>query len=93
MIDLKLFEKWLMLRRYITTKENRKKIIDTYKRLFKEGKSIIDLEEAIEKLEYKNKKAAMSFDYELTVADISKYLLYEDYRRKENRKIENCESL
>ena len=57
MIDLKLFEKWLMLRRYITTKENRKKIIDTYKRLFKEGKSIIDIEEAIEKLEYKNKKA------------------------------------
>lgn len=91
MIDLKAFEKWLLIRRYITTKENRKKIINTYKRLLEENKSIIDLEEALEKIEYKNKNAAMQFDYELTIADISKYLMYGDYRKKENERIEKFE--
>jgi hypothetical protein len=88
MIDLVKFDKWLTLRRYITRKEDRKKIINTYKRLFKEGKSILELEEEIEKITYQNKAASMQFDYELTIADIGNYILNTFYRRKEDEKVE-----
>jgi hypothetical protein len=91
MIDLVKFDKWLQYRRYITRKEDRKKIISIYKRLLKEGKSILDFEAELEKIFYSNKNAKMQFDYELTISDISKYLIYENYRRKENEKVEKFE--
>jgi hypothetical protein len=88
MIDIVKFDKWLELRRYITTKSHRTKIISTYKKLIENKKSIIDLEDELDKLIYKNKYAITQFDYELTIADISKYLMYEDYRRKEDEEVE-----
>jgi hypothetical protein len=91
MIDLVKFDKWLQYRRYITRKEDRKKIISIYKRLLKENKNILDFENEVEKIIYKNTNAKMQFDYELTIADISKYLIYENYRRKENEKVEKFE--
>lgn len=93
MIDLVKFDKWLQFRRYITRKEDRKKIISIYKRLFKEKKNILDFEAELEKIFYSNKNATMSFDYEITIADISKYILNTFYRRKEDEKVENSKNL
>lgn len=88
MIDLVKFDKWLELGRYITTKANRTKIINTYKKMNEEKKSILEFESELNKLVYKNKYAMTQFDYELTIADISRYILYADYRKKEDERIE-----
>lgn len=79
-IDIELFDKWLNERRYIKKKSDRKRIISTYKRLIKNGKSINDFEEELDRLGW----------CDITINEISKYLLYYKYRNDENKKMSVC---
>lgn len=76
MVDLDLFDKWLYERRYIRRKGERKKIISLYKRLLKQEKNINDLTKEYDKLGYP----------EETINDITTYLTFWNYRKKENEK-------
>lgn len=78
-IDTNLFDKWLNERRYIKKKTDRKKIINIYKRLLKNGKNINDFEEELERLGW----------FDITINAISRYLLYSKYRKEENEKLTN----
>lgn len=76
MIDLKAFDKFLESL-YIKKKVDRNKIINLYKRLLKQKKSIIDFETDLEKLGWE----------EITIQNITNYVLIWNYRRKEDEKL------
>lgn len=76
MIDLKVFDKFLESL-YIKKKIDRNKIINLYKRLLKQKKSIIDFETGLEKLGWE----------EITIQNITNYVLIWNYRRKEDKKL------
>lgn len=76
MIDLKAFDKFLESL-YIKKKVDRNKIINLYKRLLKQKKSIIDFETGLEKLGWE----------EITIQNITNYVLIWNFRKKENRKL------
>lgn len=79
MIDLKAFDNFLESL-YIKKKVDRNKIINLYKKLFKQKKSIIDFETGLEKLGWE----------EITIQNITNYVLIWNYRRKEDEKL--CKS-
>lgn len=76
MIDLKVFDKFLESL-YIKKKVDRNKIINLYKKLLKQKKSIIDFETGLEKLGWE----------EITIQNITNYVLIWNYRRKEDEKL------
>lgn len=76
MIDLKAFDNFLESL-YIKKKVDRNKIINLYKRLLKQKKSIIDFETGLEKLSWE----------EITIQNITNYVLIWNYRRKEDEKL------
>lgn len=76
MIDLKAFDKFLESL-YIKKKVDRNKIINFYKRLLKQKKSIIDFETGLEKLSWE----------EITIQNITNYVLIWNYRRREDERI------
>lgn len=76
MIDLKAFDKFLESL-YIKKKVDRNKIINLYKRLLKQKKSIIDFETGLEKLSWE----------EITIQNITNYVLIWNYRRREDERI------
>lgn len=76
MVDLKAFDKFLESL-YIKKKIDRNKIINLYKRLLKQKKSIIDFETGLEKLGWE----------EITIQNITNYVLIWNYRRKEDEKL------
>lgn len=76
MIDLKAFDNFLESL-YIKKKVDRNKIINLYKRLLKQKKSIIDFETGLEKLGWE----------EITIQNITNYVLIWNYRKKENEKL------
>ena len=76
MIDLTKFDKFLESL-YIKKKIDRNKIINLYKRLLKQKKSIIDFETDLEKLGWE----------EITIQNITNYVLIWNFRKKENGKL------
>lgn len=76
MIDLKAFDKFLESL-YIKKKVDRNKIINFYKRLLKQKKSIIDFETGLEKLGWE----------EITIQNITNYVLIWNFRKKEDEKL------
>lgn len=76
MIDLKTFDNFLE-NLYIKKKVDRNKIINLYKRLLKQKKSIIDFEIGLEKLGWE----------EITIQNITSYVLIWNYRKKEDEKL------
>lgn len=76
MIDLKAFDNFLESL-YIKKKVDRNKIINLYKRLLKQKKSIIDFETGLEKLRWE----------EITIQNITNYVLIWNYRRREDERI------
>lgn len=76
MIDLKAFDNFLESL-YIKKKVDRNKIINLYKRLLKQKKSIIDFETGLEKLSWE----------EITIQNITNYVLIWNYRRREDERI------
>ena len=76
MIDLKVFDKFLESL-YINKKIDRNKIINLYKRLLKQKKSIIDFETGLEKLGWE----------EITIQNITNYVLIWNFRKKENERL------
>lgn len=76
MIDLKAFDNFLE-NLYVKKKVDRNKIINLYKRLLKQKKSIIDFETGLEKLGWE----------EITIQNITNYVLIWNYRRKEDEKL------
>lgn len=76
MIDLKAFDNFLESL-YIKKKVDRNKIINLYKKLLKQKKSIIDFETGLEKLGWE----------EITIQNITNYVLIWNYRRKEDEKL------
>ena len=76
MIDLKAFDNFLESL-YIKKKVDRNKIINLYKRLLKQKKSIIDFETSLEKLGWE----------EITIQNITNYVLIWNYRRREDERI------
>lgn len=76
MIDLKAFDNFLESL-YIKKKVDRNKIINLYKRLLKQKKSIIDFETGLEKLGWE----------EITIQNITNYVLIWNYRRREDERI------
>lgn len=62
---------------YIKRKMDRNKIINIYKKLFKQQKSITEFEERLEKLGWD----------EITIKNISRYILVWNYRKREDEKI------
>jgi hypothetical protein len=79
MIDLKAFDNFLE-NLYVKKKVDRNKIINLYKRLLKQKKSIIDFETGLEKLGWE----------EITIQNITNYVLIWNYRKKEDEKL--CKS-
>lgn len=79
MIDLKAFDNFLE-NLYVKKKVDRNKIINLYKRLLKQKKSIIDFETDLEKLGWE----------EITIQNITNYVLIWNYRKKEDEKL--CKS-
>lgn len=76
MIDLKVFDNFLESL-YIKKKVDRNKIINLYKKLLKQKKSIIDFETGLEKLGWE----------EITIQNITNYVLIWNYRRREDERI------
>lgn len=76
MIDLKTFDNFLESL-YIKKKVDRNKIINLYKRLLKQKKSIIDFETGLEKLGWE----------EITIQNITNYVLIWNFRKKEDEKL------
>lgn len=76
MIDLKAFDNFLESL-YIKKKVDRNKIINLYKKLFKQKKSIIDFETGLEKLGWE----------EITIQNITNYVLIWNFRKKEDEKL------
>lgn len=62
---------------YIKRKTDRNKIINIYRRLFKQQKSIAEFEEKLEELGWD----------EITIKNISRYILVWNYREEENKRI------
>ena len=79
MIDLKAFDNFLESL-YIKKKVDRNKIINLYKKLLKQKKSIIDFETGLEKLGWE----------EITIQNITNDVLIWNYRKKEDEKL--CKS-
>lgn len=77
-VDLELFDKWLDKYLYVRPKYRRKAIINCYKRLYKQDKSILDFENALERMGW----------CDITINNISKYVMNAEYRNKENKKYE-----
>lgn len=76
MIDLKAFDNFLE-NLYVKKKVDRNKIINLYKRLLKQKKSIIDFETGLEKLGWE----------EITIQNITNYVLIWNFRRREDERI------
>lgn len=76
MIDLKVFDNFLESL-YIKKKVDRNKIINLYKKLLKQKKSIIDFETGLEKLGWE----------EIKIQNITNYVLIWNYRRREDERI------
>lgn len=76
MIDLKAFDNFLESL-YIKKKVDRNKIINLYKKLLKQKKSIIDFETGLEKLGWE----------EITIQNITNYVLIWNCRRREDERI------
>lgn len=76
MIDLKAFDNFLESL-YIKKKVDRNKIINLYKRLLKQKKSIIDFETSLEELGWE----------EITIQNITSYVLIWNFRKKEDEKL------
>lgn len=76
MIDLKAFDNFLESL-YIKKKVDRNKIINLYKKLLKQKKSIIDFETGLEELGWE----------EITIQNITNYVLIWNYRKKEDEKL------
>ena len=76
MIDLKAFDKFLESL-YIKKKVDRNKIINLYKRLLKQKKSIIDFETGLEEIGWE----------EITIQNITNYVLIWNFRKKEDEKL------
>jgi hypothetical protein len=76
MIDLKAFDNFLESL-YIKKKVDRNKIINLYKRLLKQKKSIINFETGLEELGWE----------EITIQNITNYVLIWNYRKKEDEKL------
>ena len=62
---------------YIKRKMDRKKIINIYRKLLKQQKSITEFEERLEELGWD----------EITIKNISRYILVWNYRKREDEKI------
>ncbi len=62
---------------YIKRKMDRNKIINIYRKLFKQQKSITEFEERLEELGWD----------EITIKNISRYILVWNYRKREDEKI------
>lgn len=77
LIDLDLFDSWLEKERYIYSKFQRKRIIAAYKRMFNNYRNIFDLENELDK---------MGWD-EITYNDIMNYIVFPEYRLRENKKV------
>lgn len=77
-IDLCTFDLWLNNELYIKAKYKRNKIISLYKRFLNQNVSIKKLEYELDNLGYD----------EITYNNISRYILYPEYRYKENKKME-----
>lgn len=76
-IDLELFDKWLNEEIYIKLKRDRNKIINTYKKFVSQDKTINDYEAELENLGWS----------EITIDNISNYLMIWNKRIEENQKI------
>lgn len=76
MVDLKAFDNFLKSL-YIKKKVDRNKIINLYKKLLKQKKSIIDFETGLEKLGWE----------EITIQNITNYVLIWNFRKKEDEKL------
>ena len=76
MVDLKAFDNFLESL-YIKKKVDRNKIINLYKKLLKQKKSIIDFETGLEKLGWE----------EITIQNITNYVLIWNFRKKEDEKL------
>lgn len=76
MVDLKVFDNFLESL-YIKKKVDRNKIINLYKKLLKQKKSIIDFETGLEKLGWE----------EITIQNITNYVLIWNFRKKEDEKL------
>lgn len=74
--ELKLFDLFLDSL-YIKRKIDRNKIINIYRKLFKQRKTIIELEKELEELGWD----------EITVNNISRYITNWNFRKDENEKI------
>lgn len=75
-IDLKQFNEYLDSL-YIKRKMDRNKIINIYRKLFKQQKSITEFEERLEELGWD----------EITIKNISRFILVWNYRKREDEKI------
>lgn len=74
--ELKLFDLFLDSL-YIKKKIDRNKIINIYRKLFKQRKTIIEFEKELEELGWD----------EITIKNISRYITNWNYREEENKKI------
>ncbi len=74
--ELKLFDLFLDSL-YIKKKIDRNKIINIYRKLFKQRKTIIEFEKELEELGWN----------EITVSNISRYITNWNFRKDENEKI------
>ena len=74
--ELKLFDLFLDSL-YIKKKIDRNKIINIYRKLFKQRKTIIEFEKELEELVWN----------EITVSNISRYITNWNFRKDENEKI------
>lgn len=74
--ELKLFDLFLDSL-YIKKKIDRNKIINIYRKLFKQRKTIIEFEKELEELGWD----------EITVNNISRYIINWNFRKDENEKI------
>ena len=78
-VDLVEFDKFLDKELYLRPKIKRQIVITNYKRYLKQNKNINDLEECLYDL---------NFD-EITIENISKYLINGNYRNEMNRRCSN----
>lgn len=75
-VDMVEFDKFLDKELYLRPKVKRQVVITNYKRYLKLGKSIKDLEECLYDL---------NFD-EITIGNISKYIINWNYRKEMNKR-------
>lgn len=75
-VDMVEFDKFLDKELYLRPKVKRQVVITNYKRYLKLGKSIKDLEECLYDLD---------FD-EITIGNISKYIINWNYRKEMNKR-------